>query len=185
MPDPAKEFSIPRQEPIKAVRGVPFHVFPPDRPIIYWPGDEAVFGSSLRFTRPEIEVEGLGLFEMNFANWYKNEEELASRFRKGERIVLCTFDGPVELKEEAVRGGTHKRVLDGSYLNVVSAIVPRGLDPNMIYINFYLPRFQVSFDTSTYSDRSLYILRDDQGQIDLLLTPSDQEFLHKIKAEIG
>jgi|SRR3989344_5427441 len=191
MTDPKNEFrESATLETIKATRGLPFSLFPAERPIPYLNSSGKV---GMQRIRQGVDAEGLGSFQFLFADWHKiDERDLADRLKMGERIVLCTDDGHVELTGNDDRSETYKRITQGGYFGIKQLKIPKNIDRNYpgLDIKIYLPRYQVyydpeSFDEDIEGENYLMDLKDEKGRVFELLVPAAEQFLHKIRAEIN
>ncbi|HSX18959.1 MAG TPA: hypothetical protein VLE91_02370 [Candidatus Saccharimonadales bacterium] len=191
MADPRSEGNATNFEPIKATRGVPFLLFPPDRPI---PLHQWTFKSRngdmlMHDIMQTVDIQDLGKAYFHFAGGsffgVSHKEDLEDDLKKGRRIVICSASGPVEVTENT---SSARKVMgvESKGFNLSHIELPEPLD-----VVVYFPRFEAIWEQKLFhkikygvSSRDMSP-SDNIGELYTLLIPDTPELLNQIRAKIG
>lgn len=182
---------------IEARRGVPFALFPADRPVAYLHNVDGrlVINAepSAEIISPEIDVDGIsGSFHIPFSSKsYLYPGELRHAIETGRRIVLATSNGPVEVTAGGQISQVEERLQQGSFTELLNASAPDDLPETACpEVRLLLPRLTVINLRESYNDKeyqsALYLRMIEEGgsDIDALLVPTNPEFLHGIQVVV-
>lgn len=183
---------------LEVQRGETFFLFPKDRPILY--RHKPLLRKNISevpsadVVSPEIHVQGIeGLFSPNFSgdvSLYPGD--LYLHLEWGEKIVLLTNDGPIDLVQSGRESGTSRRIEKDKYTELINWSIPGSISKDSgVEISFSTPNYIARYTQDVYyvdDEGGKYFISpidDDGEEIHTLLVPVDPDFLRKIRVEIS
>lgn len=183
---------------VEAERGVPFFLFPPEQPILYKHLKDNKLVSSIEpsamVVTPDIRINGIdGNFHLPFTGLLDlhTPGELNHRVKEGDRIVLASAQGSVEItsSDQVTRVG--ESVKNRKITQMIMPSAPLGMsEDSRVSLKVLMPKFTIEYpkegyDTENFNNAVFTKRKEENGaDISVQLVPTDPDFLHKIQVVI-
>lgn len=159
--------------PIEGVRGIPFYLFPAERPIPY-----EIKGDSVAVEQ-KFHIKGLGTFSVYFGNDALKKDSVDSitdSLQEEKRTVLATATGPVIIQEGGRTGGTGQEIAKRNLLELFFIDLPEELVQQHVVLDRYAAIRQL-YEAGFIEKENYAVIMLDPDRYQL----QQKEFLPQIK----